>query len=842
MVVHPDTSSELARAEARLAELDAERSRLLTRIDALRSADVARPEPAISLPLLPSAGVVVPTTQAEKVSLFAGLFRGRTDVYPRRWENDRTGKSGYSPHCANEWKRGVCEKPKVKCGECAVKAFVPVTDRVLYDHLQGETVAGVYPLVEGDRCHFVAVDFDGSGWQADVSAFAETARTVGLPVAVERSRSGNGAHAWFFFEDAVPAIAARQMASYVLTEAMSRRSEIGMKSYDRLFPNQDTLPRGGFGNLIALPLQRKARRQGNSVFVDEAFTPFDDQWAFLARLPRIPAETVALVAREAVRLGRVLGVRFAPMKDDDEPPWSRPPSRARSRPVLQGPLPAKIDAVLGQRVFVERRGLSPALLAEIRRLASFQNPVFYEKQAMRFSTGGIPRVVTCAEETERHVVLPRGCLGDLQELASAYGIRVATRDERAGGTPLDVRFQGTLTTDQARAAHALSPHEIGVLVAPPGSGKTVLAAHLIAQRGVNTLVLVHRRPLVDQWVARLAAFLGLDPKEIGVIGGGKRKPTGRLDVATIQSLVRGGEVKDLVAGYGHVVVDECHHVSAASFERVLSEAKARYVLGLTATPRRRDGHHPIVEMQLGPVRFAIGARAQAAARGFAHRLFVRETAFRAEWSRDQGIQALYAMLAADETRNALVLDDVIGALEAGRSPLLLTERRDHLEYLAGKLRHAARHLVVLHGGMTARERKGALTALSEIPASEERAVIATGRFIGEGFDDPRLDTLVLAMPVAWRGTLVQYAGRLHRVHAGKSEVRVHDYADTSVPVLARMFGKRLRGYRALGYERDDHQPTRTVPRELSIDYERDPAAPDEPDGGGRMARGRSNPA
>ncbi len=839
MPVPPDSSDELARAQARLADLDAERARLLKQIDALHQATVLRPQPAIAVPPIPVAKVAVPTTQPEKVSLFASLFRGRIDVYPRRWENARTGKSGYSPHCANEWKRGVCEKPNVKCGECTVRAFIPVTGRVFYDHLQGEIVAGVYPLVERDRCHFVAVDFDGTGWQGDVSAFAETARAIGLPVAVERSRSGNGAHAWFFFEDAVPAIAARQMASYVLTEAMSRRSEIGMRSYDRLFPNQDTLPRGGFGNLIALPLQREARRQGNSVFVDAAFRPFEDQWAYLSGLARVPTQTVEFVAGEAVRLGRVLGVRFAPMEDDDEAPWSRPPSRTRARPVLLGPLPDKIEAVLGQGVFVERRALTPALAAEIRRLASFQNPVFYEKQAMRFSTGGIPRVVTCAEETDRHVILPRGCLTDLDELASAHGVQLAARDERVGGTHLEVRFRGTLTVDQARAARALTAHEIGVLVAPPGTGKTVLAAHVIAQRGVNTLVLVHRRPLVDQWVARLAAFLGLDPKEIGVIGGGRKKPTGRLDVAMIQSLVRAHGVSDVVAGYGHVVVDECHHVSATSFERVLSEVKARYVLGLTATPRRRDGHHPIVEMQLGRVRFAIGARAQAAASGFAHRLFVRETAFRAEWSRDQGIQALYGMLAQDDGRNALLLDDVLAALEAGRSPLLLTERRDHLEYLAAKLRPAARHLVALHGGMTAKERKAALATLSEIPASEERVVIATGRFIGEGFDDPRLDTLVLAMPVAWRGTLVQYAGRLHRQCAGKTEVRVYDYADTSVPVLRRMLEKRLRGYRALGYERAGDEPAPAA-RELAIEYDERTAPAHEPGRGARAMQRRSN--
>jgi superfamily II DNA or RNA helicase len=607
------------------------------------------------------------------------------------------------------------------------------------------------------------------------------------------------------------------MASYLLTEAMSRRSTIGMASYDRLFPNQDTLPRGGFGNLIALPLQRAARTAGNTEFLDESFHPHPDQWAFLARVPRITADTASLVAREAFRRGRVLGVRFAGVRED-EAPWSRPPSFARDRVQLPGPLPPKLDVVLGQRVFIRREGLPPGLCTEILRLASFQNPVFFEKQAMRFSTAGVPRVITCAEDTGTYLVLPRGCLADVEELAAAHGITIERIDERVRGHPIDIAFHGELLGEQPRAAAALLAHDIGVLVAPPGTGKTVLAAHLIAERGVNTLVLVHRKPLVDQWVERLSAFLGVDRSDIGVVGGGKRKPTGRIDVAMIQSLVRKGNVQNLVADYGHVIVDECHHVSAASFERVLSEVKARFVLGLTATPRRRDGHHPVVEMQLGPTRFVVDARKEQARRSMAQRLVVRETAFAAEWSRAQGIQALYARLASDEPRNALVLDDVIGSLEEGRSPLLLTERRDHLEFLATKLEPASRNLVVLHGGMKPRERSEALARLAAIPATEERAVIATGRYIGEGFDDPRLDTLFLAMPIAWRGTLVQYAGRLHRRHTGKSEIRIYDYVDADVPVLAKMFGKRQRGYQALGFERSAQDDGPAPLRELTVEY------------------------
>lgn len=754
-----------------------------------------------SLPLVQT--VVPPSSVGAKVALFRSLFRGREDVFPKLWINRKTGVKGYSPVCANEWRPGVCEKPRVRCGDCRQQAFVPVEDRPVIAHLRGHHVMGVYPLLADETCWLLAADFDKHSWTDDVAAFRETCDGIGVSVAIERSRSGNGAHAWFFFTAPVDAAAARKMGCFLLTETMARRHSLALASYDRLFPNQDTMPRGGFGNLIALPLQHAARTAGNTEFVDERLTPYADQWAFLAAVQRIAPARVAELAAEAVRSKRVVGADFDQANDEsDSTPWTRPPSGRTPRPLA--PLPATIVAVLAQRLYVATDGLPSAFVHRIKRLATFHNPEFCKRQAMRRPIAGTPRVIGCFEHHPQHLSLPRGCRDALDELAREHGAVLAVEDRRTEGALLDVRFHGQLSLVQQEAVNALAVHETGIFVAPPGSGKTVVGAQLIAARARSALVLVHRKPLMDQWVAQLARFLGLDPAEVGTLGGGRHRLNGRLDVAMIQSLVRGTEVDDRIAPYGHVLVDECHHVPAFAFERVVSATPARYVLGLSATPYRRDGHQPILFMQCGPVRHAIDPRSAAASRPFAQRLLARETGFRLDGAEvSTSIQEVYAALVDDPARNALIVEDVICALVEGRSPVVITERREHLELLAARLQGFAPHTIVLHGGLGAKARREAMTRLAAVLPREQRLVLATGGFLGEGFDDARLDTLFLAMPVAWKGTLVQYVGRLHRLHAGKFEVRVYDYVDREVPVLERMFQKRLRGYEAIGYRCDD---------------------------------------
>jgi superfamily II DNA or RNA helicase/very-short-patch-repair endonuclease len=749
------------------------------------------------------------SSPAAKIALFRSLFRGREDIYPRRFESRKTGKSGYQPACANEWARGLCDKRAVRCAECPNRRFLPVTDEAVRWHLSGrdstgrDFVMGVYPMLQDETCFFLAADFDKERWREDAAAFLETGRQKNLPAALERSRSGNGGHVWLFFDEAIPAGLARKLGSHILTETMERRPDIGLDSYDRFFPNQDTLPKGGFGNLIALPLQKQPRERGNSVFLDEQFTPYPDQWAFLTIVRRISRPEAEAIVRDAEGRGRIVGVRFALADEDDEAPWIAAPSRRRKEPPITGPLPESLELVLGDQIYIAKDALSPALRNRLVRLAAFQNPEFYKAQAMRLPTYDKPRIIACAEDYPQHIGLPRGCLEDVRKLLSGLKIKAVIRDERCEGKPLEVSFNGELRPEQKAAAEAMIAHDIGVLSATTAFGKTVVAAWLIAERGVNTLVLVHRRQLLEQWVERLSTFLGLPAKAIGRIGGGRKKPTGVLDVAIIQSLVRKGVVDDRVGEYGHLVVDECHHLPAQSFEQVARRAKARFITGLSATVTRKDGHHPIIFMQCGPVRYRVDAKQQAAARPFTHTVIVRPTGFRPLRTANPDVRSqfheLYDELIADEVRNRLICEDVVQAVREGRSPVVLTERTEHLENLAERLSPDIRHPVVLRGGMGRKELGAVIAQLAAIPENEERVLLATGRYLGEGFDDARLDTLFLTLPVSWRGTIAQYAGRLHRLHERKHEVRVYDYADLNVPMLARMFDRRCRGYEAVGY-------------------------------------------
>lgn len=738
------------------------------------------------------------STAEEKIAHFRRLFRGRDDVYAIRWKG-KDGKTGYSPASLKNWdKRDAQGRPE--------RTFLPLTNEAVQNHLTGREIIGVYPLLPDETCWFLAADFDKEGWQEDALAFVRTCETSGIPVALERSRSGKGGDVWIFFRDKIPATIARKLGTALLTRTMERRHQIGLDSYDRLFPNQDTMPKGGFGNLIALPLQAEPRKEGNSVFVDECFNAYPDQWEYLSHLQLVTLAEVESVVTEVERSGSLVGLRS--FDDDDESnrtrPWQVPQSLTADKLPIDEPLPDEVRIVRANLVYVEKTGLPSSFLNRALRTAAFQNPEFYRNQAMRLSTFGKPRVIRCGEEFPLFIGLPRGCFQDVMDLMKIHSIQPNIQDERTTGTALPFKFHGTLFPEQQKAVQSLTVHDDGVLSATTAFGKTVVAARMIAERGVNTLVLVHRKQLLDQWRERLAVFLDIPIREIGAIGGGKKACTKNLDVAVIQSLGRNGKINEVVAEYGHVIVDECHHLSAFSFEQVLRKVRAKYVLGLTATPSRKDGHHPIIFMQCGPVRFKVDSKKHAALRPFEHVVRPRATTFQLRpESASLPIHDIYRLLVESERRNAQILEDVIAAVNDGRSPLLLTGRKAHADWFAHALEGRVANVLSLQGGQGTKQRKAIALRLKEIATSEQRVIIATGSYVGEGFDDARLDTLFLTFPISWSGTLQQYVGRLHRLHAGKTEVRVYDYVDDAVPVLSKMFQRRRKSYASAGYSIQD---------------------------------------
>ena len=749
----------------------------------------------------------------EKVRLFRSLFGGRGDVFARRFDNAKTGKKGYSPFCENQWMRGVCGLMRgMKCAECPNRKMMPVSDEVVRWHLRGKDAGqkpfemGAYPMAKDETVTFAAIDFDKSSWRRDALAVVSKVRELGLPVALERSRSGKGAHVWFFFAESTSARMVRAALSYVLTLALESHPEISLDSYDRIIPNQATLPKGGFGNLIALPLQAEARKIDNSVFVDDDWVPYHDQWAFLSSIRRIPKSEIATLVQRSKSENRSLIEVGASVRDEDKPwtfflplwstlaPNCRPPSAAAT----------PIEVVLANRVYVSQNGLTDELRSRLIRSASFANPEFYEAERMRFSVYGKPRIISRSLNGGKYLELPRGCLESAERILEDGGLKAHIDDKRYGGVPLAAEFHGELRPEQKAAVADLSKHDTGILAAGTAFGKTVVAIAIMAKRKTNTLVLVNRRQLQSQWIAKIAAFLDIPEKEIGKIGGGTGRWTGKIDVALMQSLCRKGFVDPRVKEYGLIIVDECHAVAAESFEAIVDAAPCRYVLGLSATVMRKDGHDPLIMMQLGPIRHRVDSKALSHREPFAHVVHVRQTSFRMSASSPSedghfNYDAMLKEMIADSTRNRLIAEDVVAAVKEGRSPVILSERREHIAVFEDLLRGRVKNVVSLTGGMgakTMRERKAGLAAIGD---SDERVIIAIGSYLGEGFDDSRLDTLFLATPVSWKGRITQYAGRLHRLHDGKREVRIYDYLDTNVAVCEKMFEKRKSGYQAIGY-------------------------------------------
>lgn len=759
----------------------------------------------------------------ERIRLFQSLFKGREDVFARRWFSKTTGKSGYQPVCINEWKQGLCDKKKYRCAICPNRNFAPLTTQDMYRHLEGKDeyccdVVGLYAIMQDNNCAFLCADFDDKnckyGYKEDVLAYVGVCREWLISYAIERSRSGNGAHVWIFFEAPLPASKARRLGNAILTEAMTRNGQMSFNSYDRFFPNQDYLPEGGFGNLVALPLQGQARRKENSVFVDNDFLVYKDQWAFLYNLKKIQESTIDQLLRlhSQEELGKL-------SMSSESKPWVTP----LPQNITQEDFHAKVEIIRADKLYIPLKAVSAKVLNHLKRIAAFKNPEFYSKQALRLSTYAIPRIISCFDITNEYLAMPRGCEDATRSFLNDNAVTYTIIDKTNHGNKISVSFQGEEREEQLEAINALLPYTNGILHATTAFGKTVTAAAIIARKKVNTLILVHSKALLKQWHDRLTEFLNIDyPKHEEKNKRGRRKVFspigcfdssgntlhGIIDIALIQSCLDEDGVKPFLQDYGMVIVDECHHVSSITFEQVLMSIKTHTIYGLTATPIRKDGHQPIIFMQCGPIRFSTDVKSQIAKQSFDRFLIPRFTSYNSILEDRLSIATLYKYLSEDEIRNNLIVEDICKAVNTGRTPIILTNRTAHVSVLAEKLKATIKNVISLTGAGTTREKREAMQRLQTIPDSEQLVIVATGKYIGEGFDYPRLDTLFLALPISWKGLLTQYAGRLHREYEGKKDVRIYDYIDIHEPICDSMYRKRLKGYAAIGYKTiNTAQPT-----------------------------------
>ena len=772
-----------------------------------------------------------PTLTAKHAIEFYSYFRGRKDVYVKR-----NAKKGYYTQCNNFWKAGICPKErdeKVKCQDCPAKDYKELKISVMLEHLKGtkedcSDVIGLYPLFPDGTCWFLVFDFDNhdedaapsKDWEQEVDTLRKICFSMGIDALVERSRSGHGAHVWIFFSEAIQAAKVRKFGEALLAKGAESVSLKSFRYYDRMMPMQDCLPEGKLGNLIALPLQGQALRKGNSAFVDENWRQYKDQWSKLMHTRKLSETEMDAYIRSWCPEDNAMQMFQSDKVDEPEDSslllfgMSPKPS---TRYFKSDDVTGMIKIILADGIYVDKRNLKPRLQNAIRRLAAYSNPQFFQNLALGFSTRETPRIVYDGYDEGDYIVLPRGCIEELKRHLSDAEIPYDIVDKKQTGRPVDVSFNGELYPEQKVAAERLLAYDIGMLAAATAFGKTVIGANLIARRKVNTLVLVHTVEIMNNWVKDLERFLTINeelptyitPKgrvkqrnsAIGTFSSQKKAATGIIDIAMIGSLGKGDDINPMVRDYGMIIVDECHHVAAATFENVLRASAAKYVYGMSATVKRGDKQERKLLMQLGPIRHRYTAKERAMKQRIGHYVYPRFTRMvDLSPSDDRHISDLYRLIADNELRNMQIVADVVDCVKKGRTPVVMTKYREHAEMFYGLLQGAADHVFLLQGGKSMKARAELREKMAAVGRDESMIIVATGQYIGEGFNYPRLDTMLLAMPISFEGNVEQYAGRLNRDYDGKKDVIIFDYIDQHIPVLERMYHRRLRTYKNIGFE------------------------------------------
>lgn len=755
----------------------------------------------------------------DKIELFLSYFKGRPDIYPFRWES-KNGRSGYSPACWNEWQPKICNKPKISCSDCNNQNFKVPDKNAIFEHLKGIKTIGIYPLLTDNTTYLLAADFDKTDWFESIIAFASSCETLKIPYILERSRSGNGGHIWIFFSHPVQASDARKLGNALLSKTMDLYPSLSFDCFDRLFPNQDIMPEGGFGNLIALPLQFSPRQLGNSVFIDKEGLSYSDQWAKLASIEKLSSAQLSQYLTELIKTSSLIDETTS--DDSNNKPWQRSETlkSGQTEVIEVANCPEKITLVLANQVYIPISNLPGKITSSLKRCAVFANPEFFKRQALRFSTIGTSRYICAAHIESSYLILPRGCLPEIENILSQQKIEIEYDNKRFEGMPLSkIKFNGKLKSQQAKAVTALLDKDNGVFVASTGFGKTVTGLALIAKRKINTLILVHNRQLAEQWLERIKVFL--TNVDVGSLLGGKDKLSYQVDVATYQSLVsrNGLDIKPAIEQYGQIIIDECHHLPASNYEALIKSAHARYIHGLTATPKRQDGLEKLMHFQLGGVVF----KATTSNHKFEQHVKVINTiiGFPKSWEDPEQkphISEVYKYLVLNQQRNQLIIKAVIESVNNKRTIMILTERKEHITILAEMLTSEGINVIELHGSISAKQRQQRIEKLqqhdpnadtSENDRNNRFVILATGKYVGEGFDLPYLDTLFITLPIAWKGILAQYAGRIQREWSTKKVIQVYDFVDDYI-TLKRMWAKREKGYKALGYTFYEKQGSLTL--------------------------------